>query len=88
MTRSLAILIAVVGSAAVILYPPYEILGNREWGFLFSSVVDMPSGMGELGRALEEPTLVYKNLDWPVLLMEIVAVNLTALVVYLLGGRK
>lgn len=88
MSRKLAILISVAGTAAVILYPPYEILGNREWGFLLSSVVDMPSEMGELGRALEEPTLVYKNIDWPVLLMEFVAVNLTAVVVYLLGKRK
>lgn len=72
-------LICILGTLTVIAYPPYEVLGDTYWGFIFGDVMDL----NLFGKGVP----VYKHLDFVVLLIEIAAVNSIGIALMLMGKK-
>ncbi|MDH4275269.1 MAG: hypothetical protein OEW08_09550 [Gammaproteobacteria bacterium] len=61
----MGLMIAIGGSVAVLVYPPYSFLGNLHWGFAWGNIYTL------FGNTLP----IYKHIDISTLLMELVLVN-------------
>ena len=59
-------LVCLLGSVAAILFPPYNLLGHVEWGFVFDNIV------GALGVGIP----IYEHINYIWLGGELVVVNL------------
>ncbi|HEX9625955.1 MAG TPA: hypothetical protein VGA00_03340 [Acidiferrobacterales bacterium] len=71
-------LICIGGSAAVVLFPPYDFLGDVRWGFVFGSIVSA------FGKGLH----VHQYIDYPILLMELVLVNGVGVALFFAGIQE
>lgn len=72
-------LLSIFGTIAVIAYPPYKVLGDTHWGFIFGNVMDLEM----FGKGVP----VYEHLDITVLLIEVAAVNSIAIALMLMGKK-
>ena len=74
-------LICIVGSIAAILYPPYKVFGELNWGFLFGKIIKVKG----IGSAVN----IFDNIDYQTLLIELVIINVIGLVlIYATSKRK
>lgn len=83
MKRRAIIAIAIVGNLAAILYPPYRVSGagidvSSGWGFL----------LGDLASAFGGSIKVYEHLDWKVLTIELLAINLVVVALLALSHKR
>ena len=75
--KNMGLMICVIGSIAALVYPPYSILGNTQWGFIWSSLVS----------AFGKGVYVYEHLDYLILGFELALINVIGLAVKFRLGR-
>lgn len=70
--------LCIVGSLTAVLYPPYNVLGEVQWGFLFDAIVAV------MGKGWH----VYERLHWPWLAGELAVINGIGLAAVLKGRSR
>ena len=78
--RKVGLLICIIGSIAVILFPPFKILGELNWGFIFDNIVNIKG----FGGAVK----VYDHIDYQTLIIELLIVNAVGLVLFFSQKKK
>ena len=74
-------LICISGSRASILYPPYKVFGELNWGFLFGKIIKV--------RGIGSAVIIFDNIDYQTLLIELVIINIIGLVlIYAISKKK
>lgn len=76
--RQLGLWICLLGSAAAVLFPPYEIIGGVRWGFVLSPIV----------QAFGRGVYVYEHIAPLPLLVELVLINAAGLALMSSGRRR
>ena len=70
--KQLGKIICIAGSIAAILFPPYKVLGEVNWGFIFGNLISI-RGLGSAGK-------IFDHIDYQTLLIELVIINIIGLV--------
>ncbi|NOZ47084.1 MAG: hypothetical protein GXO79_09915 [Chlorobi bacterium] len=72
--------ISIIGSLAAVLFPPYKVLGNLHWGFLFGKIVKIKG----IGSAIN----IFDHIDYKTLIIELAIINIIGLTLIFLKTKK
>lgn len=73
-------LISIVCSIVAVLFPPYKILGEVNWGFIFDKLVKV-KGIGSVGN-------IFDRIDYQTLIIELVIINAIGLFLIFYKTKK
>ncbi|MDH5376924.1 MAG: hypothetical protein OEX00_01215 [Gammaproteobacteria bacterium] len=63
--KQFGLIICLLGTLMVVLYPPYSVLGGTHWGFVWQDIVSV------FGHGVS----VLDNIDYKLLVVELVLIN-------------